>query len=115
VLAQRLVRRNCGHCRVAEPLSAELRAALGVAASETFWRGRGCEECAGTGFHGRVAVYELLEMSPKLRGLVHAGAGHEQLEARAAEEGMVRLNAQALALARSGAIAASEVLRARLD
>jgi type IV pilus assembly protein PilB len=114
VLAQRLVRRNCEHCRVVEQPSSEIREAFKVGEAETFWHGSGCEECSATGFHGRVAVYEMLEMSPALRKLVHAGESHELLEARAIEEGMVPLNAQALALARTGAISLGEAFRARL-
>jgi type IV pilus assembly protein PilB len=115
VLAQRLVRRNCEHCKVAEQPSPEMRGVFGVGDAETFWRGSGCEECSGTGVSGRVAVYELLEMSPELRKLVHDGAGHDQLEARAVEEGMVPLNVQALTLARTGVISLGEAFRARLD
>jgi len=115
VLAQRLVRRNCEHCKVAEQAAPEVRDALGVGPTEEFWRGSGCVECSGTGFHGRVAVYELLEMSSELRKLVLAGASHDQLEARAVEEGMVRLTAQALSLARAGVISLDEVFRARLE
>jgi type IV pilus assembly protein PilB len=115
VLAQRLVRRNCEHCKVAEQPNSEVRDALGVGAAETFWRGSGCEKCSGTGIHGRVAVYELLEMSAEIRKLVRAGASHDQLEARAIEEGIVPLNTQALALARTGAISLGEAFRARLD
>jgi type IV pilus assembly protein PilB len=115
VLAQRLVRRNCQHCKVAEQPSSEMRGVFGVGDAEAFWRGRGCEECSGTGVSGRVAVYELLEMSPQLRKLVHDGAGHDELEARAVEDGMVPLNVQALALARTGVISLGEAFRARLD
>jgi type IV pilus assembly protein PilB len=115
VLAQRLVRLNCEHCKTVEQPRREVRDAFGVADTEKFWCGGGCEECAGTGFRGRVAVYELLEMSPELRKLVRAGANDEQLEARAVEEGMVPLNAQSLALARTGAISLSEAFHARLD
>jgi type IV pilus assembly protein PilB len=115
VLAQRLVRRTCEHCKVVETPTSEVREALGVTGDEEFWHGRGCEECSGTGCRGRVAVYELLEMSVELRKLVRAGASHEQLEARAVEEGMVPLNMQAVALARTGAISLSEAFRARLD
>jgi type IV pilus assembly protein PilB len=111
VLAQRLVRRSCEHCKVAEQLSAEVRNTFGVGEAEAFWCGKGCQECFRTGFRGRVAVYELLEMSPEIRKLVGAGAIHDQIEARAVEEGMVRLGFQALALARS----LSEAYRARLD
>ena len=115
VLAQRLVRRNCEHCKAAEQVAPEIRAALGVRPEEKFWRGSGCAECSGTGFRGRIAVYELLEMTAAIRGLVLAGASHDQLEARAVHEGMVRLTDQALGLARAGAIALGEVFRARLE
>ena len=115
VLAQRLVRRSCEHCKVAEELSAAVRKAFGVAEAETFWRGKGCPECSGTGFRGRIAVYELLEMSPEIRKLISAGAADAQIEAQAVEEGMVRLGFQALALARSGVISLSEAYRARLE
>jgi type IV pilus assembly protein PilB len=115
VLAQRLVRRNCVHCKAAEQVSSDVREALGVGAAEEFWRGSGCAECSGTGFHGRVAVYELLEMTPEIRRLVSAGAGHDLIEARATEEGMVRLTVQALSLARAGIISLAEVFRARLE
>jgi type IV pilus assembly protein PilB len=115
VLAQRLVRRNCEHCKTVEQPKREVRDAFGVTDTEKFWHGTGCEECSGTGFRGRVAVYELLEMSAELRKQVRAGASDEQLEARAVAEGMVPLNAQSLALARTGAISLSEAFRARLD
>jgi type IV pilus assembly protein PilB len=115
VLAQRLVRRNCVHCKAAEQVAPEVRDALGAGPAEEFWRGSGCVECGGTGFHGRIAVYELLEMSSELRKLVLTGASHDQLEARAVEEGMVRLTVQALSLARAGVISLGEVFRARLE
>jgi len=115
VLAQRLVRRNCEHCKVSEQPSPAIRETLHVGQEETFWRGSGCEKCFGTGCRGRVAVYELLQMSPEIRKLVHTCAGHDQLEARAVEEGMLPLNVQSLALARSGVISLSEAFRARLD
>ena len=115
VLAQRLVRRNCEHCKIAEQLSPAMRATFGVDGAEVFWCGKGCQECSGTGFRGRVAVYELLEMSPGMRKLVLEGASHDRLEAMAADEGMVRLGVQSLALARTGLISLTEAFRARLD
>ena len=115
VLAQRLVRRNCEHCKIVEQPKQEVRDAFGVTDTEPFWRGAGCEECSGTGYRGRVAVYELLEMSAAIRKLVRAGVSDEQLEAQAVEEGMVPLNAQSLALARTGAISLGEAFGARLD
>ena len=115
VLAQRLARRNCEHCKIPEQPSAEIGEVLALGRDEKFWRGSGCEKCFGTGFHGRVAVYELLEMSAAIRSLVRGGASHDQLEAQAVKDGMVPLNIQALALARTGTISVGEAFRARLD
>jgi type IV pilus assembly protein PilB len=115
VLAQRLVRRNCDRCKAVETVAAEVRTALGVAPSERFYCGKGCDECSGTGCRGRIAVYELLELSPAIRLLVRSGEPHERIEAQAVTEGMVRLTAQALELARTGVISLTEVFRARLE
>jgi type IV pilus assembly protein PilB len=114
VLAQRLVRRNCEQCRDVEEVPESLRATIGVGDDEIFWRSTGCKDCGGTGFSGRVAVYELLVMTHGLRELVSAGASPEVIEARAIEEGMTRLPLQALTLARSGIVSLAEVVRARL-
>ena len=95
--------------------SAEVRTTLGVAPSEQFYCGKGCDECSGTGYRGRIAVYELLELSPAIRLLVRSGEPHERIEAQAVADGMVRLTAQALDLARTGAISLTEVFRARLE
>ena len=115
VLAQRLVRRNCASCRAEEAVTPDVRAALGVSASEKFFRGTGCDDCSGTGYRGRVAVYELLELTPTIRRLVRDGEPHDRIEAQAVSEGMMRLTAQALGLARTGTISLTEVFRARLD
>jgi type IV pilus assembly protein PilB len=115
VLAQRLVRRNCTHCKKSEQIDPTVRETLGVSADEVFWKGAGCPECGGTGYSGRLAVYELLEMTAVLRALVTRRAGHDEIEAQATREGMVRLTTQALSLARAGTIALQEVYRARLE
>jgi len=115
VLAQRLARRSCASCKVPEAVSPETREQLGVGPDEPFWRGKGCERCGGTGYKGRIATYELLEMSPALRALVHRGATIDELETQAVRDGMVKLVSQALALARAGTISLDEVLRVRLD
>ncbi len=115
VLARRPVRRNCERCKAPEVVSAEIRATPGVAPSVQFCCGKDCEECSGTGYRGRIAVYELLELSPAIRLLVCTGEPYEQFEEQAVSEGMVRLTAQALELARTGAISLTEVFRARLE
>jgi type IV pilus assembly protein PilB len=115
VLAQRLARRNCLRCKAPEEVAPETRKALAVGQDEPFWRGKGCQECSGTGYRGRIAVYELLQMSPAIRNLVVKQASHELIEEQAVAEGMTRLTGQALALARAGTISLDEVLRVRLE
>lgn len=115
VLAQRLVRRNCPKCKAPETVDAEMRAVLGVGVEEQFLKGKGCAECSGTGARGRIAVYELLQMSPVMRAAVRRHAGDDELQILAIREGMTPLTQQALALARQGDISLSEVFRARLE
>lgn len=115
VLAQRLARRNCIHCRKPEIVTAEVRELLGIGSDEQFWRGAGCAECLDTGYRGRVAVYELLQMNPAQRELIHAQATYDQIESQAVKDGMTRLTSQALSLARAGTISLDEVLRVRID
>lgn len=115
VLAQRLARRNCERCKAVEKVEPDLRESLAVGRDEQFWRGTGCDECPGTGYRGRIAAYELLEMTPALRRLVSAGASPEQLETQAVKDGMTRLTQQALVLARAGTISLDEVSRVRLE
>src|SRR6266542_2122358 len=78
ILAQRLVRRICAHCREAIEISAEslVEAGLDPAAvrDRVFYEGKGCLECDGTGFHGRMAIAELLDLSDRIRGLIRSGA-----------------------------------------
>lgn len=115
VLAQRLARRNCTHCRAPEQVGAEIRELLGIGPAEQFWRGTGCDECFGTGYRGRIAVHELLEMTPALRELVNGHATHDQIETLAVEQGMRHLTDRALELARVGTISADEVLKVKID
>ena len=115
VLAQRLARRNCNRCKAQENVPQDIRDILKVGKTEVFWRGAGCDECFGTGYRGRIAAYELLQMSPSIRALVRSQASYEQMEEQAVKEGMTRLTDQALNLARTGVISMDEVMRVRLD
>ncbi|MFZ5724214.1 MAG: GspE/PulE family protein [Pseudomonadota bacterium] len=114
VLAQRLVKRNCTHCAAPEEVGNAVRLELGVGPDEQFVCGTGCSHCGGTGFHGRSAVYELLEVTPALRERIHAGVLEREIEETARAEGMTPLTTQALALARRGITPLSEVLRVHI-
>ncbi|MDO9623391.1 MAG: GspE/PulE family protein [Pseudomonas sp.] len=115
VLAQRLVRRNCPHCLEEEQVPDYVRTALGLDAREVFYVGRGCSHCHGKGFAGRVAAYELLEVTPALRALIQPAVAAQAIEAQAIADGMRPLTQSALALARDKLIALAEVYRVRLE
>lgn len=83
--------------------------------SEKFYRGGGCEHCNHTGVAGRMAVYELLEVSDSLRKLIHVDITSGEIHDHAIKEGMVSLTDNAMARARSREISLAEVYRVRLD
>ncbi|MGJ3701205.1 type II secretion system ATPase GspE [Variovorax sp. AFSI2.2] len=86
VLAQRLVRQLCPHCKEPDPVYADEAAGRGHA-----FRPRGCPECRGTGYAGRLGIYEWLAIDDRLRRLVHDGAGEHVLRDTAREHGGLRL------------------------
>lgn len=115
VLAQRLVRRNCPHCLEPEQVPEHVRRAFGLSADEVFYVGRGCEYCHGKGFAGRIAAYELLEVTPALRALIQPAVAAQAIEQQAIADGMRPLTQSALALARDRLISLGEVYRVRLE
>jgi len=114
VLAQRLVRCNCQHCAVEEQVDPAIRKVLGVSGDEIFYKSEGCDLCHGTGVSGRMAVYELLVMTPPLRHLLAQRVPSDSIAEQAVQDGMTPLTQSALKLARSGRIPLSEVYRVRL-
>lgn len=115
VLAQRLVRKNCTHCRVPEPVTESIRTHLNVPMDEVFYHSPGCEHCHHTGVQGRAAVYELLTVTQALRASIEAGASLDQLERQARADGMTPLTQHAIRLARKGIISLTEAYRVRLE
>ena len=101
VLAQRLVRRICAHCREVVFVTPELLAESGMNAEmvrgKVFYEGKGCLECNGTGFHGRMAIAELLDLSDRIRGLILERRPAAEIKKAAKEEGMAFLRDAALA------------------
>jgi type IV pilus assembly protein PilB len=115
VLAQRLVRRICSSCRTAvEPTDALLkqldveRAGLNC---RPFYSGRGCTECAQTGFKGRLGIFEFLRMSEPLRELVVQGASLLQLRQQAVGEGMTTLRQAGIQAVLAGETTVEEALK----
>src|SRR6185503_2433277 len=93
VLAQRLVRRICPTCRVSDtPSPAEL-GALGIAGADgtRLYRGRGCDDCRGTGYRGRTGIYELFPITEDARSLILRRAPARDIRQYAISAGMVTL------------------------
>jgi len=117
VLAQRLVRRVCAACRVPEtPNPADLRA-LGVEADPRvrLWRGKGCDDCRGTGYRGRTGIYELFPITEDVRSLVLRRAPAHELRRHAVQAGMTTLRLDGWAKVRQGQTTVEEVLRVTQD
>ncbi len=116
VMAQRLVRTICGNCREAyEPTAIELEA-IGLKPEDikgrTIYRGAGCGECAKTGYRGRLAIFELLEMSAEIRDLVFHSASSMKIRAEAKQTGgMLTLQADGCRKMLLGRTTPEEVLR----
>jgi len=100
ILAQRLVRRICPHCRRPADFSPELLQESGlepeVYGEFTFWEGAGCIECNGTGYLGRSAVSELLDLSDHIRELILMRRPASEIKRVAKREGMTTLRESAL-------------------
>jgi type IV pilus assembly protein PilB len=117
IVAQRLARRLCTHCREAYWPDEHELAELGIEKpSEDTWLYRpvGCVQCAGTGFTGRVALYEVMTVQGKLRRIIESGSTDE-IFAEAVAQGMSTLKQDGLRLALSGVSSLDEVRRVTGD
>lgn len=113
VLAQRLVRQICPHCKESyEPFDSEF-AELGLVRSDnrSFYRGKGCKQCFHTGYKGRRGLYELLPISMRIKQQILKSADATELAHIALQEGMKSLRAQGAQLVQQGITTTQEVLR----
>ncbi len=89
LIAQRLVRRLCEHCRWQDRATEADSILLGKALKpgKKIWRARGCDECHGEGYKGRMALYEVVAADDEIRRMIHDGASEAELTAAARREG----------------------------
>ncbi len=113
LVAQRLVRRTCPDCRAEHALTAAESALLSGQRPEgaPVWKGAGCETCNGTGYKGRLPLYEVIEFDAGLERLVHDGASEAEIVAAARARGPGIL-ADGMAKMDAGETTAQEVARA---
>ena len=115
IVAQRLVRKVCTGCRVSYDPSPDVLAELDLKAEDVagvrFSYGRGCATCNGTGYKGRMAIFEFLLMSESLRQMVIESASSDQIRDQARREGMRTLRQAGLIAIFDGLTSVEEVLR----
>lgn len=114
VIAQRIVRRVCPHCRApSEPTpneqavyEEEMNEAL-----ESFQHGAGCNSCANTGYLGRIGLFEVMLVSDKIQRMLAKGTTPQQIETQAIKEGMVSMRKDGMMKVKEGLTTPSEVLK----
>ena len=118
MVAQRLVRQLCERCKNAEdadakPISAEdpRLAALGFRSGETIHLPGGCERCGGTGYRGRLGVFEMLELTDELRELIGEQTDGLKIDQAAIRGGMTTMLDDGIAKCRAGLTSPAEMLR----
>jgi len=113
ILAQRLVRIICESCRTVVHYPQEMLEASGLDPAQwsqvPFYEGQGCIECAGTGFRGRTAIHELLDLSDRIREMILAKKPTSEIRRAAREEGMRFLRESALDKVRAGTTTLKEI------
>lgn len=121
VIAQRLVRRVCKSCCEEVVADKYDRAVLGLPEEgepvkiKRAVRKHDCMECGGSGYHGRIGIYEIMPLSAKLKSIISRGAVAEDIEKGALEEGMKTLRMQAVSYAMQGITTTEEVKRVTFE
>jgi type IV pilus assembly protein PilB len=115
VVAQRLVRRLCGHCRRQYTPPADVLRSMNIADADAaaipFYKAVGCDQCNHTGYRGRIGIYEVMRVTDKLRRLITVKATEDQLREAAVAGGMITLGEDGLAKVKSGITTPEELLR----
>ncbi len=112
VIGQRLVRKICPDCREEVEVEDEIREiflAKGFELERCF-RGRGCEKCFGTGYKGRIGIYEFLELDDEIRKLIMRKASSTEIKTLAVKQGMQTMFAKGVELIRGGVTTPEEVI-----
>jgi type IV pilus assembly protein PilB len=115
VAAQRLVRKICANCKEPQDVPEQALLNIGFTKDEIeslqLFRGRGCDICSGTGYKGRIGLYEVLEIDEDIKDLILSGASAYELTEKAIENGMLTLRDSGLQKIRKGVTSIEEVMR----
>ena len=114
ILAQRLIRKNCESCKTPDRITPEVLRELGLPESEIHnfepMTSTGCAACDGTGKSGRLAIYEVMPMTDKIRDSILSGAGELQMRRAALSGGMTSLRMSGIVKVKKGLISIQEIL-----
>jgi len=115
IVAQRLLRRICKECKAEHTYAPEELKALGADMKDfagiTFYKGKGCDACAGSGYKGRAGLYEVMALSPELRRMILRGASTAELQEQAVKEGMLTLRMDGIVKIKKGITTLEEVVK----
>jgi type IV pilus assembly protein PilB len=115
VLAQRLARKICSDCKAEIQVERQALVDLGFTAEQMngakLMKGAGCRTCNGTGYKGRVALYEVMRFTDQLKEMVLQGASTAELKAAAIKQGMSTLRMSGIRKVLSGMTSTEEILR----
>jgi type IV pilus assembly protein PilB len=115
ILAQRLARKICSECREVHDLSHQVLMDLGMSREDAWhtvlYRGKGCDKCSGTGYKGRIALYEVMPMHEDMKEAILEGASVSELKRLARKAGMKTLRESGLQKIREGVTTVEEVAR----
>jgi type IV pilus assembly protein PilB len=110
IVAQRLVRMLCNHCKRPQNVAESVLQSHGLVGAEPY-EPVGCSRCSGTGYRGRVGLYEVMSVSERIRSLILERASVDDMVDVAVDEGMLRLRDDGLAKVRAGLTSIAEVER----
>jgi type IV pilus assembly protein PilB len=115
ICAQRLIRKICPECKIEikTALQALIKAGFSQEEAKSIrtYKGEGCKTCNGTGYKGRIGMYEVMEIGENIQELILVGASAREIRRKAVEEGMLTLRQSGLAKIKAGATTLDEVLR----
>jgi type IV pilus assembly protein PilB len=115
IAAQRLIRRVCANCKQPTEVPPQALVTLGFSPDEAksiqVMKGKGCERCNGTGYKGRVALVEVLDISEEVREMILQGCSSIEIKRKGLEEGMISLRKSGLQKIKDGLTSPEEVLR----
>jgi general secretion pathway protein E len=113
VIAQRLVRRICQHCKVKQDVSVDILKKFESSVTEV-WAGSGCDYCSGTGYRGRIGIFEVLPVEDEIRELIMRHATVKEIKDKAISLGMRTLRQDGIEKVKKGITTIDEVLRVTL-